>query len=148
EVIGRGGMGVVFKARQIGLDRRGALKMILAGRFATEGDPKRVQNEAEAAPDLDHPHNLPLYQGGGNDGHHYFTMKLIDGGNLGQRLTELRDDPKRTARIMAAVARAIHHAHLRGVLHRDLKPSNILIDAQGNPYVSDFGLAKRARATD
>ena len=145
ERIGQGGMGVVFKARQISLNRPVAVKMVRAGRLATEEDVKRFYNEVEAIADLDHPQIVPIYEVGKHDGRDYFAMKLIEGTSLASCLGRFQSDPKRAARLMAMVARAIHHAHQRGVLHRDLKPSNILIDAEGQPYVSDFGLAKRIK---
>ena len=143
EPIGRGGMGVVFKARQPSLGRMVAVKMVRAGRLATAEDVKRFHNEVEAVADLDHPRIVPIYEVGKHEGRDYFAMKLIEGPSLAGCLGRFPSDPKRAARIMAMVARAIHHAHQRGFLHRDLKPSNILIDAQDQPYVSDFGLAKR-----
>jgi tetratricopeptide (TPR) repeat protein len=146
--IGEGGMGVVYEARQRSPNRLVALKMIRAGRFASDDDLRRFRNEAQAAADLDHPHIVPIYEVGEHEGCDYFSMKLIDGVSLAHRLAEFRSDPKRAAWIVAKVARAIHHAHQQGVLHRDLKPSNILVDAQGEPFVSDFGLAKRVRSTD
>jgi len=146
--IGEGGMGVVYEARRRGSDRRVALKMIGAGRLASDEDVKRFHNEAEAAAELDHPHIVPIYEVGKHDGYDYFSMKLIDGSSLARRLKEYQSAPKRAAQVIATVARAIHHAHQRGVLHRDLKPSNILLDTQGEPFVSDFGLAKRVKSMD
>jgi eukaryotic-like serine/threonine-protein kinase len=143
ERIGQGGMGLVYKARQRVPNRLVAIKMILAGRFASEHDVKRFQNESEAAAELDHPHIVPIYEVGEHDGYHYFSMKLIEGTNLQREKAAYVADPRRAARLIATIARAIHHAHQRGVLHRDLKPSNILIDGAGTPFVVDFGLAKR-----
>jgi WD40 repeat protein/predicted Ser/Thr protein kinase len=141
--IARGGMGVVYRARQISLNRTVALKLILAGQFAGAEEVKRFQAEAEASANLDHPNIVPIYEVGQFDGRHFFSMKLIEGRSLAERSREAVRPPLDSARLMCKVAQAIHYAHQRGVLHRDLKPANILVDAQGEPQVMDFGLARR-----
>jgi eukaryotic-like serine/threonine-protein kinase len=143
EEIGRGGMGVVFKARQKSLDRIIALKMILAGEFASSADLARFRAEAESAARLHHPNITPVYEVGDDGGRPYFTMQLVEGTTLARRIAGGPLPPREAARILLPVCRAIGEAHRSGLLHRDLKPSNILIDASGRPYVSDFGLAKR-----
>jgi serine/threonine protein kinase/ABC-type phosphate/phosphonate transport system substrate-binding protein len=142
EEIARGGMGVVFRARQTSLNRIVALKMIVAGQLASPAAVSRFRTEAKAAARLDHPNIVPIYEIGEHDGLHYFSMKLVDGGGLAELLRQGPLPPRRAAELIVTIAQAVHHAHERGVLHRDLKPGNILIDRAGQPNVADFGLAK------
>jgi WD40 repeat protein len=144
--LGRGGMGVVYKARQIALNRPVALKMLLHGRFSDAAFIDRFHLEAEAAAHLDHPNIVPIYEVGVHTGQPFYSMRLIEGPSLdrvnaecGARSTEWM---RRSAELLAKIARAVHYAHQHGVLHRDIKPHNMLIDAEGQPYLADFGLAK------
>jgi len=141
--IGRGGMGVVYRAHQQSLNREVALKMILRGQVATPAEKDRFRAEAEAAAKLDRPGIVPVYEVGEYDSRPYFTMKYIRGTTLAQKLANGPLPAREAAAILASVARAVHFAHESGVLHRDLKPSNILLDENGEPHVTDFGLAKQ-----
>ena len=158
EIIGRGGMGVVWRARQLGLNRLVALKTILTGQLANNEEAERFQREAQNAASLDHSNIVGIYDVGEHQGQPYFSMRWVEGVSLGQWLQKRQrqlaqrepveacaplDSPRAAARLIATVARAVHHAHQRGIIHRDLKPGNILLDAQGEPQITDFGLAKR-----
>jgi eukaryotic-like serine/threonine-protein kinase len=143
EELGRGGMGVVYKAWDAELGRHVALKMILRGMHATPTDLARFRVEAGAAAALSHPNIVPIYQVGEHEGQPFFVMKLIEGRTLAELVKHGPLPPRRAAEILLSVARAVEHAHDRGVLHRDLKPANILLDGGEQPLVTDFGLAKR-----
>src|SRR5437016_944934 len=144
EEMGRGGQGIVYRARQKSLNRNVALKIIGLGQFATQTHLKRFHLEAEAAASLDHPCIVPIYEIGERDGSCYFSMKLIDGGPLDEVVRRGPLPVRHAAEIIAKLARAVHCAHDRGVLHRDIKPGNILLDAKGEPHLTDFGLARLA----
>jgi eukaryotic-like serine/threonine-protein kinase len=145
--VGRGAMGVVFKARQVGANLVVALKQLPVGRLAGADAVARFRHEVENASGLSHPHIVPIYHVGEQDGRPFYTMALIQGGSLDGRIDKYRADPRATAMLVAKVARAVHHAHQRRLLHRDLKPGNILIDDAGEPHVADFGLSMRLDAT-
>ena len=144
EEIARGGMGVVYRARDTKLNRIVALKMIIAGKLASEEEKFRFNLEAEAAAKLDHPGITPIYEVGEHDSQLFFAMKLVEGGSLADCLDDYTTDFRKAARLVADISHAIHHAHQRGTLHRDLKPNNILLDHDRQPLVTDFGLAKNA----
>ena len=146
--LGRGGMGIVYRAKQLSLDRIVALKMILHGDNATNSDVARFRAEAESAAQLHHPNIVNVYEVGEFDGRQFFSMKLIEGTTLAKRLLDGPLPSRLAAEMLAPICRAIADAHRRGVLHRDLKPSNILIDAEGRTYVTDFGLAKRLHSDE
>ena len=142
--LGRGGMGVVYEARHLSLNRTVALKMLHPSRLASAAQLQRFRQEAEAVAALDHPNILPVYDVGSVQGQPYFTMKLAEGGALAGRIAHFKAQTSShdAVSLLAATARAVHFAHQRGIQHRDLKPHNILLDSEGHPYVADFGLAK------
>jgi TolB-like protein/Flp pilus assembly protein TadD/predicted Ser/Thr protein kinase len=140
--IGRGGQGVVFRARQKSLNRIVALKVIGLGQWATKAHLKRFRLEAEAAASLDHPCIVPIYEVGERDGQCYFSMKFVEGGQLDEIVKQAPLSIRQAVELVAKVARTVHYAHEHGILHRDIKPGNILLDAKGEPQLTDFGLAR------
>ena len=142
DTLGRGGMGIVYKARQASLKRVVALKMILAGADASFEDLFRFQAEAEAVAKLQHPNIVQVYEVGQHDGRPYFSLEFVEGGPLNSKLKRTPQTPDYAARLTATLARAIHAAHKKGIIHRDLKPANILVTLDGTPKITDFGLAK------
>jgi serine/threonine-protein kinase len=146
EEVGRGGMGVVFRARQRSLDREVAIKMILRGRLASDADLQRFMAEAAATASLDHPSIVPVYEVGDIEGRPFFSMQFIEGQTLSQRVACGPMAPREAARMVAQIARAVAVAHQAGILHRDIKPGNILIAKDGRPMITDFGLAKQVGA--
>lgn len=145
-LVARGGMGVVYRARQVNLNRIVALKMILAGQLATSNEIRRFQTEAEAAARLDHPNIVPIYETGEHNNLHYFSMAYVEGESLAKKLQSGPLAPAEAAGMVATVAAAVQYAHEKGVIHRDLKPANILIDHDGIPHITDFGLARRTES--
>jgi len=146
EEIGRGGMGVVYRARQRTLNRIVAVKMILSGQFAGRNEVLRFRAEAETAAKLNHSNIVAVHESGEQEGQHYFSMDFVQGRSLAEIVRDEGPLPARRAAVYAkTVAEAIHYAHQQGVLHRDLKPSNVLIDAEDRPRITDFGLAKHLR---
>ena len=143
DVLGRGGMGVVYKARQVSLDRTVALKMILSGQLSSEREVARFHAEAEAAAKLDHPGIVPIHEIGEHNGQHYFSMGYVEGTSLASKLRDGPLSAKEATTLVQQVAEAVQHAHDHGIIHRDLKPANVLLDKEGQPRLTDFGLAKR-----
>jgi TolB-like protein/predicted Ser/Thr protein kinase/Flp pilus assembly protein TadD len=142
EEVGRGGQGVVFRARQRSLNRIVALKVIGLGQWATKAHVKRFRLEAEAAASLDHPCIVPIYEVGERDGQCYFSMKFVEGGQLDEVVKHTPMSIRQAVELIAKVARTVSYAHEHGILHRDIKPGNILLDAKGEPQLTDFGLAR------
>ncbi|PYJ71527.1 MAG: hypothetical protein DME76_01625 [Verrucomicrobia bacterium] len=142
EEIGRGGQGVVFRARQKSLNRTVALKVIGLGQWASKVHVKRFRLEAEAAARLDHPCIVPIYEVGEREGSCYFSMKFVEGGQLDEAVRRTPMPIRQAAELMAKVARTVHYAHEHSILHRDIKPGNILLDQKGEPHLTDFGLAR------
>ncbi len=142
-VLGRGGMGVVYKARQLSLKRLVALKMILAGSHAGEELRTRFRAEAEAVAHLQHPHIVQIHEIGEHNGCPYFSLEYVEGSSLSQRLAKGVLSAEEAAQMVETLARAMHYAHQRGIIHRDLKPANVLLTPEGTPKITDFGLAKQ-----
>lgn len=145
EQIGQGGMGVVYKARQLNLNRIVALKLMRSGPWATEAEIKRFRSETTAAATLQHPNVVAIHEVGVHEGRHYFSMDYIAGQSLAEVIHRTPLPAGRAARYVKIIAEAIHHAHQRGILHRDLKPANVLVDTDDQPRVTDFGLAKHVQ---
>src|SRR5215831_11495672 len=142
EEIGRGGQGVVFRARQKSLNRTVALKIISLGQWASSAHLKRFRREAEAAASLDYPGIVPIYEVGERDGSCFFSMGFVEGGQLDEAVKREPMSIRHAAELIVKVARIVHYAHGHGILHRDIKPGNILLDTQGEPHLTDFGLAR------
>src|SRR5262249_18006749 len=140
--LGRGGMGVVYLARQVGLNRLVALKMLLAGAHAGSEERARFRAEAEVVARFQHPNLVQVYEVGEHDGQLFFSLEFVDGGSLDQKLHGTPQPARQAAQLVEALAQAVQYAHQQGVLHRDLKPANVLLTADGTPKITDFGLAK------
>src|SRR3984893_2503170 len=140
--IGRGGQGVVYRARQKSLNRTVALKVIGVGRWGTKAHMRRSRLEAEAAAGLNHPSIVPIHEIGERDGCCYFSMNLVEGGQLDEVVKRQAMSIRRAVELIAKLARTVHYAHEHGILHRDIKPGNVLLDKEGEPHLTDFGLAR------
>ena len=140
--IGRGGQGIVYRARQKSLNRTVALKIIGVGRWATEAHLKRFRLEAEAAASLNHPFIIPIHEIRERGGYRYFSMNLVEGGQLDEIVKREPMRVRRAAELIAKLARTVHYAHEHGIVHRDIKPGNVLLDPEGEPHLTDFGLAR------
>lgn len=143
--VARGGMGRVFRARHVALNRTVAIKMILAGQLASDSDVQRFHAEAEAVAHLDHPNIVPVYEIGEHEGQYFFSMGFVEGQSLAQRVATGPLPPREAATLVKTISEAVQYAHDRGIIHRDLKPQNVMLDTQGVPRITDFGLAKKVQ---